>query len=299
MNLTELSKLLDYSENTFKRSFNRTCESLKKNKGIIVHKTGVEPNADYSIEYDDSLIIPKKSTKIEHFDLIGQKFGHLTVIKDSGERFHRGVVWTCQCDCGTVKNIPGQYLKSGHNKTCGRDDCPYNLHYDDITGQRFGRLVAIKPTELKDGSHMYWLCQCDCGNVIEAASNHLKRGDIQSCGCIKTSIGEENIQKTLEKNNISYLKEVKFPDLKNSNNAYLRYDFAILENNKIIRLIEFDGIQHFEEQNYFTHSLEETKKNDIIKNEYAKKNNFPLVRIPYWERDNITLDLIMGDKYLL
>ena len=146
---------------------------------------------------------------------------------------------------------------------------------------------------------MYWLCQCDCGNVIEAASNQLKRGDIQSCGCIKTSIGEENIQKILEKNNISYLKEVKFPDLKNSNNSYLRYDFAILENNKIIRLVEFDGIQHFEKQNYFTHSLEETKKNDITKNEYAKKNNFPLVRIPYWERDNITLDLIMGDKYLL
>ena len=28
-------------------------------------------------------------------------------------------------------------------------------------------------------------------------------------------------------------------------------------------------------------------------------HNIPLVRIPYKERDNITLDLIMGDKYLI
>lgn len=40
-------------------------------------------------------------------------------------------------------------------------------------------------------------------------------------------------------------------------------------------------------------------KNDLAKNKIAKDNNIPLVRIPYWERDNITLDLILGDKYLI
>ena len=63
-------------------------------------------------------------------------------------------------------------------------------------------------------------------------------------------------------------------------------------------MIEFDGIQHFEEQDYFTHNLEETQKNDMIKNNYAKANNIPLVRIPYYERDKITLEMILGDKYL-
>lgn len=66
-------------------------------------------------------------------------------------------------------------------------------------------------------------------------------------------------------------------------------DFGIYQNGELIRLVEFDGIQHFEEQDYFTHSLVETRNNDMIKNEYVKKNNIPLVRIPYWERDKITL----------
>ena len=35
------------------------------------------------------------------------------------------------------------------------------------------------------------------------------------------------------------------------------------------------------------------------KNQYAFDHNIPLVRIPYKERDNITLDLLLGDKYLL
>lgn len=36
-----------------------------------------------------------------------------------------------------------------------------------------------------------------------------------------------------------------------------------------------------------------------MKNEWAKEHNIPLVRIPYWERDKITLDMILGDKYLV
>ena len=87
---------------------------------------------------------------------------------------------------------------------------------------------------------MYWLCLCECGNTHEASSNSLQRGGVQSCGCIKTSIGESNIQKLLEDNNITYMKEYSFSDLKNK--KVLRFDFAIIENESVVRLIEFDGI---------------------------------------------------------
>jgi hypothetical protein len=150
---------------------------------------------------------------------------------------------------------------------------------------------------MKDGSHMYWLCLCDCGNTKEVSSNSLQRGGVQSCGCIKTSIGETNIKQILDDNKINYLKEYSFSDLKNK--KVLRFDFAIIENEQVIRLIEFDGIQHFQEQEYFTHNLTETQKNDNIKNEYCKANNIPLVRIPYWERDNITLEMLLGKEYLV
>lgn len=73
-----------------------------------------------------------------------------------------------------------------------------------------------------------------------------------------------------------------------------RYDFVILKNNTPIRLIEFDGEQHYKNIANWD-SLELQQQRDQIKNEYALSHNIPLVRIPYWERDNITLDMIMGD----
>jgi len=36
----------------------------------------------------------------------------------------------------------------------------------------------------------------------------------------------------------------------------------------------------------------------MLKNQYAKKKNIPLVRIPYYELNNITLEMIMGDEFL-
>ena len=55
MTLEELSKELNYSVNTLKRSFNRTKESLAKNKGIIITKNGYGETADYQISYDKSI----------------------------------------------------------------------------------------------------------------------------------------------------------------------------------------------------------------------------------------------------
>ena len=76
------------------------------------------------------------------------------------------------------------------------------------------------------------------------------------------------------------------------------------KDNNIYRLIEFDGEQHYEQniKNSGWNTYEKyqyTLKNDLKKNQIAKDNNIPLVRIPYWERDNITLKLLLEDKYLI
>ena len=49
----------------------------------------------------------------------------------------------------------------------------------NITGQRFGRLVAIIRCESGQ-----WLCQCDCGNETRVASGNLRYGTTKSCGCL-------------------------------------------------------------------------------------------------------------------
>lgn len=55
----------------------------------------------------------------------------------------------------------------------------------DITGQRFGKLVAIEPTDKRYKGNVIWKCKCDCGNVKEIPMNSLVHGGQKSCGCIK------------------------------------------------------------------------------------------------------------------
>lgn len=57
------------------------------------------------------------TTKIE---MIGRRFGKLTVIKESPERKSKRVYWICKCDCGSItKSIKGTNLRNGTTKSCG------------------------------------------------------------------------------------------------------------------------------------------------------------------------------------
>ena len=52
--------------------------------------------------------------------LVGQRFGKLTVISESGSNKHGMSMWVCKCDCGnTTKPISGNSLKQGNTKSCG------------------------------------------------------------------------------------------------------------------------------------------------------------------------------------
>lgn len=66
-------------------------------------------------------------------------------------------------------------------------------------------------------------------------TTYLRSGHKTSCGCLKQSLGEYYIEEILITNNISYQKEYN-PGI----NKF--FDFAIIDNNQVIRLIEFDGV---------------------------------------------------------
>jgi hypothetical protein len=53
----------------------------------------------------------------------------------------------------------------------------------DITGQRFGLLVAVKPAGVNQNNNMRWLCQCNCGREFIAIGTKLRNGRATSCGC--------------------------------------------------------------------------------------------------------------------
>ena len=101
---------------------------------------------------------------------------------------------------------------------------------------------------------------------------------------INGSSGEIKIKEYLDNNKITYFKEKTFDDLIYIGN--LKFDFY-LPKQKIA--IEFDGIQHYKPIGYFggNDSFIETQKRDKLKDIYCKEKNIKLIRIPYFEIDNI------------
>lgn len=117
-------------------------------------------------------------------DLIGKRFGYLTVIGDSEKREYGYCVWKCKCDCGRIVYKNTRYLKKDSQISCGCKKIKSNRgnKAEDITGQVFGNLTAIERVESKNGKTR-WLCKCQCGNQTIVNTHELKNGKVKSCGC--------------------------------------------------------------------------------------------------------------------
>lgn len=216
-------------------------------------------------------------------NIIGQEFERLTVIdKVIDKEKNNQLKWLCKCSCGNTVIATKQDLISGHLKSCGclKKEKTQQLNFKDLTNQKFGKLLALEYI-----NNSKWKCKCDCGNIKNIDSYSLISGATQSCGCWNKSRGEYTIENWLKENKINYITEygIIIPE------GRRRFDFAILnEDNKVISLIEYDGRQHFKNDCFFKDELKEIQKRDKQKDNWAKENNLPLLRIPYTEYNNIS-----------
>ena len=240
-------------------------------------------------------------------DLTGQKIGRWTVLEKAPSR-NRKVFWKCQCDCGTIREVKSQILLSGESKSCGcyqkerakeirSGKSPGN--FIDLTGQKFGLLTVLEKTnERATNGGVIWKCKCDCGNITMVSSSHLKKGTTWHCGCQQIfSKGEEKIRQILLKENIifeqckCFYNKCVFPET----NQPARFDFWI--DNKY--LIEYDGIQHFNEgigDGWLTfEKVQQTQEHDIFKNQWCKDNNITLIRIPYTHYKDLCLEDLLPE----
>ena len=225
-------------------------------------------------------------------DLTGQDFGYWHVI-ERGENTKSGRArWLCHCTlCDkTTKLVDGAHLRGGRSTCCGcnKIEKMRQANIKDEKGKMYGFLyVEREATEeekpRKDRDGVYWNCTCTkCGrkNVI-IFGDYLRNGETKSCGCV-LSFNESNICKMLDTLNIKYKQQQRFKDLTSTGRACdeLMFDIGVYNNEHLIYLIEYDGIQHFQE-GHFKNSYEKTHENDLIKNKYCFDNNISLIRIPY------------------
>jgi hypothetical protein len=141
----------------------------------------------------------EQTSKRSRIDLIGQKFGRLTVLEDVG-RQNRKVVWRCLCDCGNTVNVIGQSLQNGNTKSCSciRNEKTSQRSYINLIGCVFGKLTVIEDVGRSNYGKVVWKCQCECGNTVDVVAGSLQNGRTQSCGCLhkellsETMLGENN-----------------------------------------------------------------------------------------------------------
>lgn len=245
----------------------------------------------------DALVTNRtKSCGMCNNDLTGKKFGRLTALHKVGTDNAGHIIWKCSCDCGNEVDVLATNLIQQYTQSCGcvHSEVCSNAG-DDLVGQKFGKLTVVT---LAGISPRKYLCQCECGGQAIVQPGNLKNGHTKSCGCI-SSLGQEVINRYLSNHHIHFKPE--YPVSIAGFNGLARYDFAILNSyDKAKFLIEYHGRQHYETAHSWSEDeedLQDRKRKDELKRQWAKENDIPLYEIPYWDFDNleVILDNIMKE----
>jgi hypothetical protein len=195
--------------------------------------------------------------------------------------------WLVKCsNCGEEKET--QIIHINSCKTCHFNKRRLSLE-DFIYKSRLvhGDKFDYSDVELKNTKEKVKIKCNTCGYVFcQEAGCHYQAGT--GCPKCSESKGEKRVYDYLSSLNIHFERQRKFSDCKNK--RLLPFDFYITG---FVLLVEFDGEGHFEPFRFSKNKKANYEKylktvnNDRIKNEWAKANNIPLLRIPYWDFDRI------------
>ena len=234
----------------------------------------------------------------------GMKFGDWEVIErdyNPTSKQH-STFWFCKCNlCGNIYSVSRDSLVNKKSECCNKckgEKIRQKAEERGLTtwhkGDRFGMLEIIESAGTR-GNHSYVKCKCDCGNIMNIRVSHLKgqsHSKTISCGCASKSSGEIKITQILEKANIDFQSQYRIKAFSLSS----PFDFAIFKDEKLLGLIEYDGEQHFESVDFFggEEKLKLQRERDERKNKWCEENNIRLIRIPYTEYDNLTLEYLLS-----
>ena len=217
-------------------------------------------------------------------DLTGQRFGRLCVTGFSHQGKRGARYWTCVCDCQNKIITTARNLIGGYSQSCGcmRRDHTSERSVINVIGKQYGWLRPIERVGSDKYDSALWLCECvHCGGRTVATTHALISGNVQSCGCLNSK-GELRIRSFLDAHHIRYQQQKCFIGCINVRS--LLFDIYLPDYNLAI---EYDGEFHYMHVTGLNNDVAYQQNNDAIKDQYCNENNIVLLRIPYWDKDNI------------
>lgn len=227
-------------------------------------------------------------------NIVGKTFGYLTAISEynhPNDKKHS--YWNCLCKCGNtcIKRLDA--LKTTPIPSCGchKKEATSDYWSANLTNKRFGKLHVIQRVNTNT-LRALWECKCDCGNIVYYSSRYLLSLGVNHCGCETKSKGELEIRCILNGKHINFSEQYSFDDCLSPKGRRIRFDFAIMKNDIVLGLIEFNGQQHYEPVDFFgsKERFELQQQIDNIKRSYCISNNIPLLEISYEQLGKINLD---------
>lgn len=183
----------------------------------------------------------------------------------------------------SIENGNGACLKCANKKTSEQQ----KLSSEEVKKriESVNNNILLNPEDYKDNHTPNLKIKCgDCGKIyVTTLANYEYNQKIRCDECSqRISVPERQVMKLLDDHHIDYKYNHRFDDCKGKYRA-LPFDFYV-ENLNVI--IETDGRHHYYPVWGEEHH-QRTKSYDKIKNEYCKNKNIRLIRIPFWNFNNI------------
>lgn len=278
-------------------------DNLKDNNNIRVkHKCGEIFEVD-SVKFVLRLICPKcdrgrvygkKTTeqfKEEVFEMLGDEYkvvSDYSGVKDKIKIKHNNK----RCGFHEFYTTPGHFMMKNRGK------CPkcnkVNRRTTEDFSEEIRQLYNSEYTVIGEFKNI--ISEIEVQHNSENCNNYLYEvkpvsllsggGQCPICYKVNRSNGESKIEHFLKKLGVKYRMELVL--FKSDVGGSPRFDFGLYDNDDVLLgLIEFDGIQHFKNVEFFysgeNDSLKRRLELDNMKNNYARDNGIPLLRIKYDE----------------
>lgn len=194
-------------------------------------------------------------------------------------------------DCGEQKNrLPHKLLQQFRD---GHDACK-NCHTikQRATLEEFMERTNFEYIVVGEWiglHHIAEITHVECNHTRLAEPNSIigmRKSGSKACPYCVESKGSRRVREFFDSNNIEYRTEESYNGLKGIGGKSLRFDFSVIEDGNISFLVEFDGEFHYKPIRGEKH-LANQRLHDGLKNDYCLEKNIELVRIPYWEFENI------------